>query len=465
MGTKKNIMVGASYLAIAAIAVGGTLAFLDDSTPTTTNVIMTDGKVDIVQIEQQRVDDKENQTVLEDFEQCKQMLPAMFNGTSIPFAAESEWVVPGDQAWKVVEDNDNVIDKFVTVKNTGNIPAYVRTVIAFESGCRADDTKLHVVHNGKNVEEEIGEWEWVENVTIDGKKFDIGVCTYQKALLPNETTIPSLKQVYLNKSLTAEEIEELYGDSCEILVMSQACQVESSKTAKEVLDNAFQPITATSHPWTNGTNSIVYASSAEEIQEALTAGSDIILENNIQDSADTSTGYGVASIIHDGGTIFGSNLTYDVSDANGTWDCAIYTKGGTIRNLKVTGAFRAIFTGGLNEDIIIDNCTLDATYPFNADNGGAALIVKNSQLLGWTSYASTLTSAEFDNCEFGSGTSGYAYLKPFTDTILTNCNFEEGFQVDASKANITFVNCTLNGVALDNTNISTLVTSGTAIIG
>ena len=135
MGTKKNIMVGASYLAIAAIAVGGTLAFLDDSTPTTTNVIMTDGKVDIVQIEQQRVDCKDNQTVLEDFEQCKQMLPAIYDGTSIPFADKSEWVVSGEEAWKVVEDNDNVVDKFVTVKNTGDIPAYVRTVIAFESGC------------------------------------------------------------------------------------------------------------------------------------------------------------------------------------------------------------------------------------------------------------------------------------------------------------------------------------------
>ena len=319
MGTKKNIMVGASYLAIAAIAVGGTLAFLDDSTPTTTNVIMTDGKVDIVQIEQQRVDDKENQTVLEDFEQCKQMLPAIYDGTSIPFAAESEWVVPGDQAWKVVEDNDNVVDKFVTVKNTGDIPAYVRTVIAFESGCVAADTKLHVVHNGTNVGEEIGEWEWVENVTIDGKKFDIGVCTYQKALLPNETTIPSLKQVYLNKSLTAEEIEELYGDSCEILVMSQACQVESSKTAKEVLDNAFQPITATSHPWVD--YKVSEDVNADNAKDALTEDKSTIIVNLTEDitydvaawAANSMGGESTKNIIINGN---GHTITFNNTDSD-----------------------------------------------------------------------------------------------------------------------------------------------------
>jgi len=85
------------------------------------------------------------------------------------------------------------------------------------------------------------------------------------------------------------------------------------------------------------------------------------------------------------------------------------------------------------------------------------LTAKNSTFMGWTSYAATLGDAEFYNCIFGEG-NGYAYCRPYAPTRFVNCNFEEGFQIDA-RANVSFENCTLNGVKLNAQNISTLVTS------
>ncbi|MBQ8687583.1 MAG: hypothetical protein IJ512_03395, partial [Ruminococcus sp.] len=63
MSVKKKLLTSVSYLAVASLAVGGTLAFLSD-TDDAVNVAAL-GNVKIEQIEQQRVDDGDNQTVLE----------------------------------------------------------------------------------------------------------------------------------------------------------------------------------------------------------------------------------------------------------------------------------------------------------------------------------------------------------------------------------------------------------------
>ena len=61
------------------------------------------------------------------------------------------------------------------------------------------------VTNSKNVPAEIGAWEWLgQTVTIGGVEYELAVATYQKALAPGETSIPSLKQVYLDKQATNE---------------------------------------------------------------------------------------------------------------------------------------------------------------------------------------------------------------------------------------------------------------------
>ena len=123
---RKWVLVIALLLSMA-VATAGTLAYLTDADKDVNT--MTLGKVEIVQNEQERTEDGE----LDEFTQNKPLYPAVFEGSSIPWAPEDEWIVAGDPAWKVVEDNVNVIDKIVTVTNTGKSDAYVRTILAVEA--------------------------------------------------------------------------------------------------------------------------------------------------------------------------------------------------------------------------------------------------------------------------------------------------------------------------------------------
>ncbi|MBE5816090.1 MAG: hypothetical protein E7320_12995, partial [Clostridiales bacterium] len=142
--SKRTLLMVVSIVASLALAATGTLAYLSDSDMDVN--VMTLGKVDIVQNEQERRDDG----TLDAFTDNKPLLPAVFPGSSIPYADGSKWPVPNDFTWRVVEDNENVVDKFVTVTNTGKTDAYVRTIVAVEAGCVGADTLIHTVQNDAN---------------------------------------------------------------------------------------------------------------------------------------------------------------------------------------------------------------------------------------------------------------------------------------------------------------------------
>lgn len=241
---KKIIAVVLSATLVVTAAIAGTLAYQSSSAGALNT--MTLGQVEIKQIEQERVNDTDKQDELTAFTQKKPLLPAVYPGDSIAWAPQDEWVVPGDQAWKVVADNENVIDKFVTVSNTGDHDAYVRTVIAYE-GSVINGKDIHIVANTDNVDPQISV-EYVENVMIDGVRYDLAVYTYPEVLASGETTIPSLKQVYMDKSCDNSDVAA-YGDTYDILVVSQAVQAKGFSNAKTALDDAFGEISATNHPW------------------------------------------------------------------------------------------------------------------------------------------------------------------------------------------------------------------------
>ena len=278
----KKVLMGATAVALtAAVAIGATLAYLTD-TDEDVNV-MTLGNVYIEQIEQERVNDTDAQTELTDFEQNQPLLPAVYPGSSIPWADPSEWVVPNDEAWKVLEDNTNVIDKFVTVKNTGKSDAYVRTIFAFEE----DSSLIHYVANGANITEG-ATWIWEENVgtiELDGTNYSLYVATYTAPVKPGATTIPSLKQVYLDKAATNEYCQQ-FGKSYDILVFSQAVQTEGFDNADQALNKAFGEITAASNPWENEDSSYTPASKA--LVEALAGGGDVTLSSSMVIADDTA---------------------------------------------------------------------------------------------------------------------------------------------------------------------------------
>ncbi|MBE7081652.1 MAG: hypothetical protein E7372_03760 [Clostridiales bacterium] len=210
-----------------------------------------------------------------------------------------------------------------------------------------------------------------------------------------------------------------------------------------------------------------YVANADSLIEAIknSGNNDVIgLTSDIKiDPASMSNAYGTTGInITNLQTIDGNGNTLDIKGAGGTWDSGINTTGGTIKNIKITGSFRGVFinhNSSVSGRVVLENVIIDGTtYTISCDQGMyQGLTAKNSTFMGWTSYAATLGDAEFYNCIFGEG-NGYAYCRPYAPTRFVNCNFEEGFQIDA-RANVSFENCTLNGVKLNAQNISTLVTS------
>lgn len=208
-------------------------------------------------------------------------------------------------------------------------------------------------------------------------------------------------------------------------------------------------------------------SNVETLSEALANGENVTLTADIAvDKNETgSNGYGAVGISQlNGGVIDGHG--HDISvNAWGTWDSAINTTGGTIRNLNVTGGMRGIFVNhnsSYSDKVILDNVIIDGTiYTISCDQGTEkGLEAYNSTFNGWTSYAATIGAVKFDGCSFGEG-QGYAYCRPYAPTEFVNCTFAEGYVIEAC-ATVSFENCTIGGVALTAENLSTLVTGNLA---
>ena len=198
------------------------------------------------------------------------------------------------------------------------------------------------------------------------------------------------------------------------------------------------------------------------LNDALAAGGEVILTSDIKVAASeaVSNGYGVVGVQQlNGGVIDGNGKSVSVN-AWGTWDSAINTTGGTIKNLNVTGGMRGIFishNSTYSDKVILDNVTIDGTvYTISCDQGtNKGLEAYDSTFNGWTSYAATIGAVKFVGCSFGEG-QGYAFCRPYAPTEFVNCAFSEGFELGAQAA-VTFENCTIGGVALTAENLATFV--------
>ena len=165
----------------AALAVGGTMAYLTD-TDDDVNV-MTIGNVKIQQIEQERVDPETSgpDAALQDFQNDKPLYPAVLE-------PGFQWDTNGIDFWDPSKIN-NEQDKIVSVKNTGDYDAFVRTVFAFEAGgytWEQFQEKLHL-----NINENDWSWEWIqEPVIIGDSAFFLATATYNTPLAPGQITPP-----------------------------------------------------------------------------------------------------------------------------------------------------------------------------------------------------------------------------------------------------------------------------------
>ena len=235
---KKLTAVALAVCMLAIMLVGASLAYFTDESDVATNV-MTLGNVTIEQYEKDQ-DGK-------DFEQDQPLFPMVDNRKD----KEAYPVVNGyyDPAM------NNVIDKIITVENTGLSDAYVRTIIAFETDTvyNADGTvygDAHDVYIGV-----LGDFEYLKDgedfvtITIGDEDYVLAVKVYEEALPgkaadgTTSTTEPSLKQFFLAPT-AGNEVATLFGDEYTILALSQAVQTEGFGSAAEALDTAFGAVTA-----------------------------------------------------------------------------------------------------------------------------------------------------------------------------------------------------------------------------
>ena len=298
MTMKKKILTTLSVVLILGLAALGILAYLMDEDSDVN--VMTLGNVQIDQIEQEWNADK---TELVDFTQAKPLYPYV-----------------GSLGWSKEEDNDgayrtftmnNVVDKYVSVKNTGKSEAYVRTIFAFEMGDYAtvNEFRNKIVGFSRNVEDGVefkfpGAWVWgnpyVEE--IDGQNFMVWEAVYKEALAPGETTIPSLLQVYMNPACGNDEVAKVDGNgngTYDIKVKSQAIQVAGFEVASGstycasgaligleasvALDTGFGTVEENAVAWFNeaAMKTPEVVGSYDELYDALAYGGKVTLDKDL----------------------------------------------------------------------------------------------------------------------------------------------------------------------------------------
>lgn len=400
---KKFLLTSLSLILVAAIAIGGTMAYLTD-TDSDVNV-MTLGNVKIAQHEYQRViengayktDTIDNQTsyVLEAFEQGKALLPATDpsnNGAGTWDSTTVRMSQVDSYGGMQVFVNPNAQDKFVTVENTGKTDAYIRTIVAIEIGS-TDGSLIGTSYHQTWTEND------VDTISVDGNNYMVyeyvygggqlsdGSWRHENGVLPaGDTSYPNLSQVYLKSVATNEDMEAIDGNNngtLDILVLSQAVQAEGFADAKTALDTAFGEITATNNPWADGVTVPTVVTTAAELEAALKAGENVVLANDITMAAHiTSTNVGNININGNGNTlnirgiysVGGKNITLSNVTLVDEWtqDYAIYNQGGKVELTNVT------YNGNINKaiqmagggEVILTDCSItgNVTGSYSASN-------------------------------------------------------------------------------------------------
>jgi len=233
MNKRKLLTLALTVAMIAILAIGGTLAYFTDNDYEKN--VMTVGNVDIIQ--QEKDDDGS------DFVDDQPLFPA-----------------PSDEY-----NSLNHIDKVVNVKNNGALPAYVRTILAFEdneegtitsqihtlwgdvngSGKLEDgaDTNAHDDNDVVWMQNEDGSWMTVTfGEGADAVTYTIAVITYPAALAAGAQTTASLMEVWLDDEAT-NDFYTAVGNKYEILALSQAAQVGDWTDSETALDTAFGEVT------------------------------------------------------------------------------------------------------------------------------------------------------------------------------------------------------------------------------
>ena len=235
------------------------------------------------------------------------------------------------------------------------------------------------------------------------------------------------------------------------------CELEGN-TLKGVASNAlFGVVESGTEVYVDGVKLVADAAS---LSDALANGKDAVLTGDVETESATTAPYGNKyAFKQDGGVLDGNG--YELYMECYGDDYGVMTSGGTVKNIIIKEACRAIMIMYPTQDVILDNVQIGGDgvlYPINTGEAGADgvdLIVTNSTLAGWTSY-SNIASASFTNVKFEQGTyydNIYGrVLKPYVNTTMTDCSFIEHMNLDlsglAEGQKVTMNNCTVNGTAV-----------------
>ena len=205
---KKIVSLVLIIVLVAALSIGGTLAYLT-ATDKEVNTFTVGGvKIDI--IEQQRNKDK---TALEAFENDKILMP-------IVGSAQGE----KDEFGQPVAAN--YCDKMVSVKNTGKSDAYIRLFVAIpavlDDGVPSFNASKNALHFNFGNYQKDGAWKttyktlWSWNapdgswyffdtlIGDDGIKYNVYCAYYQKVLPAGATTEDAVSGLYLDKGINID---------------------------------------------------------------------------------------------------------------------------------------------------------------------------------------------------------------------------------------------------------------------
>ena len=166
----------------------------------------------------------------------------------------------------------------------------------------------------------------------------------------------------------------------------------------------------------------------------------------------------------------GSNVNFENCDINGetleangkasyftnmTLVTPVDAKNVTFKDCKFNEALNAIYYGvfAANGTLTLDGCTFTKIHNFgvNVSEGkGTVVTIKNSNLVGWHSFGSDVTSVTFENCTLGrrsDNDDGYSAVATYTDTTFANCKFEEVY-TEGGKRGV-YVDPSISGVVVE----------------
>lgn len=250
---KKFLLSALALVAVIALAISGTVAYLtweDDDTN-----VMTVGNVKIDQFEMERVVENGEWVLvdtsavdpnygyleadkLQPFNDDKAAYPAVYQDGIVKWDDRTNnhqqiWNEAGAPGSNQLFDDSvkNVIDKFVFVKNIGSKDCYYRTYIAIECPDGLSEDTIHINFNGNSRFEQTRLGLFNDD---EGVQYLVYEMLYKEVLQPDEVSRPSLLQVYLDPNTTNEDCA-LFGDTWEIVAISQACQTAGFEGAADAM--------------------------------------------------------------------------------------------------------------------------------------------------------------------------------------------------------------------------------------